>query len=64
MSEEEPSGETNTIDPQVLELQQKLSIAQEELETVRAGRDKQIQEASQTVEQGVGIRLHFIQYDP
>ena len=51
MSEEEPSGETNTIDPQVLELQRKLSMAQEELENVRvrAGTDKQIQEASQTV---------------
>ena len=33
MSDEEPSEETNTIDPQVLELQQKLNIAQEELET-------------------------------
>ena len=49
MNEEEPSGETNTIDPQVLELQRKLSMAQEELETVKAGTDKQIQEASQTV---------------
>lgn len=45
---DELSGETNF---QVLELQQKLSMAQEELEMVRTEADKQTQETKEIAEQ-------------
>ena len=48
MSDDDASGEETAS--QILELQQKLSMAHEELEKMKTEADKQIQEARETVE--------------
>ena len=45
--------EMNSVDSQELELQQKLSMAHEELESVRKEADRQIQEARENVEEAM-----------
>ena len=42
---DESSEEANSLDSQMLWLQQMLGMSQEELKTVRAGADKQIQDS-------------------